>query len=97
MTNLDAGRTVKTPISKVGLSWTAVISKENVTCTDVPAGPAGGVLGMTADGDWSTGPVGICVVSGIIGSVVVCGNTGSAETAFEKLDAGSGIASAGDD
>ena len=97
MTNLDAGRTVKAPISKVGLSWTAVISKENVTCTDVPAGPVGDVLAMTADGDLSTGAVGICVVSGMVGSVVVCGNTGSAETAFGKLDAGSGIASAADD
>ena len=97
MTNLDAGRTVKTPISKVGVSWTAVISKENVTSTDVPAGPARGVLVMIADGDLSTGAVWICVVLGMVGSVVVGGNTGSAEIAFGELDAGSEIASAADD
>ncbi|PYI41687.1 MAG: hypothetical protein DMF12_09300 [Verrucomicrobia bacterium] len=82
MTNLDAGRTVKASISKVGVSWTAVISNENVTSTDVPAGPVRGVLAMTADGDLSTGAVWICVVLGLVGSVVVCGNIGSAETAF---------------
>ena len=84
MTNLDADRTVKASISKVGVSWTAVISKEKVTCTDVPVGPVGGVLAITADSD----------LSGMVGSVVVCGNTGSAEIAFGKLDVGSGIASA---
>ena len=82
MTNLEAGRTVKAPISKVGVSWTAVISKEKVTCTDVPVGSVGGVLPIIADGDLSTSAAGICAVSGMAGSVVVCGNTGSAETVF---------------
>src|SRR5215471_19900650 len=97
VTNLEAGRTVKASISKVGVSWTAVISKEKVTCTDVPAGPVGGVLAITADSDVSSGATGICVVSGMVGSVVVCRNTGSMQTAFGKLGAGSGIASAEDD
>jgi hypothetical protein len=97
VTNLHAGRTVKALISKVGVSCTVVISKEKVTCTDVPVGPVDGALAITAGCELSTGVAGICVVSGMVGRVVVFGNTGSAETVFGKLGAGSGIASAGDD
>src|SRR5215510_5639937 len=97
VTNLDAGRTVKAPISKLGVSWTPVISKENVTCTDLPVGPVAGVSGVAANGDLSTGAIGICAVSGMVRSVFVCRNTGPAKTVFGNLDAGSEIASAADD
>src|SRR5262249_47406309 len=94
VTKSDEGRTVKASISKVGVSCIAVISQENIACRDVPAAPPEGVLIVAPDGDLSTGVVGICVVLGMVGSVVVCGNTASAAASFGKLDAGSGIASA---
>jgi hypothetical protein len=89
VTTLEAGRTFKQPIVKLGVSWIAAISKENVTCTDFCTGPWG-------CGSFS-GAVEIRVVSGMIAGVFGCGNSDSVRIVFEKSDAGSVTASAAGD
>ena len=76
----------------------AAISKEKVSCTDVCIAAPGGWgcgCGFATGGAGAlvTGAIGVWVVSGMVAGVVICGNTGSVESALGKSETGSAVAS----
>src|SRR4029077_17389147 len=90
------GRTLRAPILKLGVNCIAAISNEKVSCTDVCIAAGGGcgfAPGGAGAGALDIGAVGVWVVSGMVAGVVICGNTGSAESVLGISDTGSVVAS----